>query len=565
MPRFTRLPDIAIISAIAILLVLPAIVHGTFDAMDIQFHLRWSEQFSEQFWQGDRYPRWLHNMNAGLGSPAFFFYAPAPFYFTSLFFPLFSPEARQWGQLSVSITIALLASGLTSYLWLKLITNRKAALISSVLYMALPYHLGINLYWRFAFAEYWALVWLPLILFFTYKLVHPSRFAIVGLSMSYALLILTHLPTLLMFLPVSIAYLLVMSENRIKALLRGVIALILSVGLAATYLLPAMTTQDAISMNAILEKGYLYSNNFLFSKKFLPYHNPYFWMYLEGIAVGMIAIAILAFVLASRQRESRFWFGVSIVSFLMMIPVSQPVWAILPALQRIQFPWRFNTVLLVSVTALIAIAIPTVERRKNLIFTAGLLLTLGLLLTNGAAMKLRLKPIANPQVVRAIQINKEAALEYRPKSVAPEYFTTDAIAQLANQFPQRWKLDSNGEIHINQWEPREIGFQSKTTAETWVTLRQFYYPGWFAYADSLPLKVQPAEKTGLLRVQVPAGEHSIQARLGEGGAEVFGRWISAIALLIWGALTCLLFKGKLRAIAFSILGLFAVFLYFSIW
>ncbi|MEP0917778.1 hypothetical protein NC981_13175 [Leptolyngbya sp. DQ-M1] len=68
------LTTVLLISAIGLLLVLPAILHGVFDAMDIPFHLRWTQQFSEQLWSGDFYPRWLYNMNAGLGSPAFFFY-----------------------------------------------------------------------------------------------------------------------------------------------------------------------------------------------------------------------------------------------------------------------------------------------------------------------------------------------------------------------------------------------------------------------------------------------------------------------------------------------------------
>ncbi|MBD1857189.1 MULTISPECIES: 6-pyruvoyl-tetrahydropterin synthase-related protein [Leptolyngbya] len=563
MPRFTHLSNSVILSAIAVLILLPAIWHGVFDAMDLQFHLRWTEQFSEQFWNGDRYPRWLQNMNAGLGSPAFFFYAPAPFYFTSLFSNFFSAEARQWGQLSSSIVLAMIASGFTVYLWLQQITNRRTALIGSLLYMALPYHLGVNLYWRFAFAEYWALVWLPLILYFTHKLIHQSKSAIAGLSVSYALLIMTHLPTLVMFAPVSIAYVLI---NQVKAFWKVAISLTLAIALSAIYLLPALMTQDAISMNAIREGGYLYSNNFLFSRKFLPYHNPYFWMYLEGIAVGMIAIATCAFTVTAKQRESRFWFGVSIVSFLMTTPISQPIWAILPALQRIQFPWRFNAVLLVSVTALIAIALAKAKifqslrplHLRKVSMTIGVLLTTGLLLTNIGAMKLRLKPIDDPQVIRAIQIHKETALEYRPKWVAPEFFTNEAIANLA-------KLPQN-ESTIRQWKPRELVFQSKTQTESWITLRQFYYPGWFAYTDSKKLDVQPAERTGLLQVKVPAGLHQVQVKLGQSSSELAGRLISAIALLIWGALICTLAKS--RAIAFSLLGMLglcAVFLYFSIW
>lgn len=550
MPRITRFADIALLSTIAVLALLPAIWHGVFDAMDLHFHIRWSGQFSEQLWNGEFYPRWLKNMNAGLGSPAFFFYAPVPFYFTGLFFPLFSPEHRVWGQLSISIVLAMIASGFTAYLWLNLMTTRKAAVIGALLYMLLPYHLGVNLYWRFAFAEYWALVWLPLILYFTHKL--QAKSAIVGLSLSIALLIMTHLPTLVMFLPVAIADLLI---NQFKTSWKALIALILSIGLAAIYLLPAMTTQDAISMNAILEGGYLYRNNFLFSRKFLPYHNPYFWMYLEGIAVGMIAIAICAFTFTAKQRESRFWLGVSIVSFLLMTPMSQPIWAILPALQRIQFPWRFNAVLLVSVTALIALALPKLQvtPRQKVTFAIGVLLTSGLLLTNGVAMKLRLKPIDDPTVVRGIELKKEFALEYRPKWVSPDVFTNEGVAKLAN-LPQP---------KLTEWTPRELSFQSNSKTETWVTLRRFYYPNWFANADSEILEVRPAERTGLLQVKVPAGLQQIQVKFAQSIPEILGRITSAIALIIWGGLLCTL--TRFRWISFSFLGLFAVFLYFSIW
>ena len=564
---------IALISVLGVVLLLPAVLHGRFDAMDMSFHLRWSQQFSEQFWNGDRYPRWLHNMNAGFGSPTFFFYAPAPFYITSLFQPLFSPEARQWGQLGISITIALITSGIAAYGWLNLLTNRKAALIGAVLYMALPYHLGVNLYWRFAFAEYWALVWLPLILYFTHKLVHHSRTAIVGLSISYALLILTHLPTLVMFAIVPIAYILVMSEEPIKTVVKSAIALMLAVGLAAIYLLPAMTTQSAISMEAILKEGYFYGNNFLFSRKFLPYHNPNFWHYVEITAVLMIAVAVCAFLVirsSSLQREARFWFGVSIVAFVMMIPISQPIWGLLPTLQRIQFPWRFNTVLLVSVTALITIAIhtafPILEKRRKTIFTIGLVLATCLLLSNGVAMRLRLKPIPSPETLEAIAINKEAALEYRPKWVAPEQFKTKAIINLAQQFPQKWQLEGAGTIAITEWKPRDIVLRSNVPAETWVTLKQFYYPNWIATADSLTLPVEPTVPTGLLRVKIPAGQNQIQVKLAAGLAERSGIGMSAIALVALGALSCVLyFTGTQRTIAFSVLVALSTVLYFSIW
>src|SRR5437870_450529 len=82
-------------------------------------HAIWYTHFSEQLWAGDFYPRWLVNMNAGLGSPAFFYYPPLPFFLTSVLRPFFPNDPQGWHQVGVSLSIALTASGVSAYLWLK--------------------------------------------------------------------------------------------------------------------------------------------------------------------------------------------------------------------------------------------------------------------------------------------------------------------------------------------------------------------------------------------------------------------------------------------------------------
>ncbi len=119
---------VSAIVLVGLSLTIPAIFYGVFDAHDlVPYHLKWSKHFSEQFWLGDFYPRWLLEMNAGLGGPTFFFYPPVPYYFTSLFHPLFANEAQGWHQLSLSASFALVASGITAYIWLKSITSKNSA------------------------------------------------------------------------------------------------------------------------------------------------------------------------------------------------------------------------------------------------------------------------------------------------------------------------------------------------------------------------------------------------------------------------------------------------------
>lgn len=530
-----------------VIFVLPAMLYGVFDAMDIPFHLKWSTQFAQQFWSGDLYPRWLQNMNAGLGSPAFFFYAPLPFYVTSLLHPLFPNDPQNWGQLSSSVAVALIASGLTAYLWLRSIVDGKAALVGAILYMALPYHLAVNLYWRFAFAEYWALVWPPLILYFCNRLIRGSSVAMVGIAIAYAALIMTHLPSLVAFFAVPFLYTLAIApaQIRVKALIRFAIALALAISLAAIYWLPAMTTQDAISMNAILNEGYYYGNNFLFSKTASQYHAQNLWTYLEIVAVLMLSVALCAFLFVWQQQSEQlqqqnyFWFIVAIVTFLMMIPVSQPIWSLLPPLQRIQFPWRLNVVLLVATTALIALAVHSftsaISKRQQAVLAIGAVLTISLLLSNGVVIKQRLKPRPGLDLTTALKINPEEALEYRPRWVPPEQLQLSALIQTSQRLAQNWTIAGQGQAQIQAWKPRHIALRSEVPTETWLTLKQFYYPGWTARlndADRL-LPVQPS-RDGLLEVKVPSGSHQINVTLEAGTAERIGQIISAIALLLLG-------------------------------
>ena len=590
------------IISVGLILTIPAIFYSFFDAHDLlEFHSKWSKHFVEQFWAGDLYPRWLLGMNAGLGGPTFFFYAPVPYYVTSLLHPLFSNEAQGWHQLSLAASIALVASGLTAYIWLKSITNRNVAFISSIVYMAFPYHLAVDLYWRFAFAEYWTFVWIPLILYFSKKITGGHRLSVVGLAVSFALLIMTHLPTLIIFSPVPIFYVVSMVDRkqRKKVLIRLAMALILAVGLSAVYWLPAMTTQQYISMNAIKEGMYYYKNLFLFSNPPFP-HDKIFWRYLEILTLLMGGLACCAFALtrsnpsAIFKRESNYWIVVAMVALFMTLPLSRPVWDALPVVQRIQFSWRFNSILTVASTALLALGISSVRlpvaiTNKKLAFGVLLLVTLFLsvvevlpvlqeklhfpgtyntvLLLVGIAFTLwgvsSLKqPVAfsnqknlcivslliaslllssgivikkrlykvPDNVDTVLQTSMDAA-EYRPKWVSPDIFHPNTVSQLGN-LAKATVATGQGSLLIQRWQPRDIVLQTNSTTDLWLNINQFYYPGWTARLDGArSLPLQPSPREGLLRVQVPSGKHTVRVTLDAGIQERSGQISSTISVV----------------------------------
>src|SRR5712692_10492826 len=335
------------IAGAGLVLTLPVLIFGIpFLSDDAGLHAVWYTHFSGQLWSGDFYPRWLAGMNGGLGSPVFFFYPPLPYFLTSMLKPFFRNDPQGLHQLGVSASLALIASGWFTYLWLKNVVDESAALTAAILYMAMPYHLVADLYVRSYFAEYWAFVWMPLILHFIHRLVSGQKLAFLGVAIGSALLITTHLPATLTFFVIPFCYVVLFApkKQRLKMLVISLGAATLGVGLSAIYLLPAMTTQRFVLLNR-MTTGYLSYENWLFFAKFSLWKEDKITLAL--LTLDIIGLATCAFLIGrssldnKQRRINCLLYGIAITSTLMMTEISKPVWLVLPVIRRLQFPWRF--------------------------------------------------------------------------------------------------------------------------------------------------------------------------------------------------------------------------------
>ena len=358
---------LVIICLVSLIASLPILASCGLSAYDFMFHFVASQNFSNELWGGNPYPRWLATMNGGFGSPIFFFYGPVAYFITSLFHPFAGHGAQACVPLGLGSLLALGASGWTAYLWLRTSSPPGAALAGAGFYMLLPYHLSINLYSRFAYAEFWAFVWMPLALYFARALALGSRRAHLGLACSLALLAGTHLPTFLIFSLVPLGYCLLLTpgQRRPTILPDLAIAYALMIGLSAVYWLPALTTQDWASMEEMRTSKLIYSNNFLtlpifnspgaFKKLFAIQEFP-------SLLIISLGIAIVMWLGSKRLQIEAIYLGlVGYASAAMMLPPSGFIWKALPMLQKIQFPGRFNAVLAVSLAGLIALAATSIS------------------------------------------------------------------------------------------------------------------------------------------------------------------------------------------------------------
>jgi hypothetical protein len=527
---------ISIIIIAGVIISFPSIVFGFPDGgHDSIFHLTWFKLFSEQLWAGEFYPRWLINENGGLGGPVFFYTPPLSYYVTSILSPFFKNDPFGWQQLGISAVLGLIASGITAFLWVRSITNDKTAVISAIFYMNMPYHVTIDLYERAAFNEFWAFVWMPLILYFFNNIRKGQKSAILGMAVSYALLIMTHIPTALIFSIIPIAYLFINinpSSHR-NAIFSTVVAMILGISLSAIYLIPALSTQGYVHLE---DPGNWsrYMRHFMFTQ-LIP--SWIFMLELTLIVVGMMVLVSCAvFIYLSNsgvklKQEFLFWVVIGIMSIFMMTPLSRPVVEIFPIISRIQFPWRFNTMLVLAATPIVGISIFSLRKPYTRPIIMALTIS-ALLVTSWLGINIWQGIQETTREDRKLFNEKILAGSFEGPT-RPRWAPGNLQEIAANV--DRINIERGvGKIEITRWKPRDIKFSVNSIDGLALSVGQLYYPGWTAHITGEPccLWVQPCESTGLITFYVPGGDHEISLRLLTSTQEFIGQMISASSLII---------------------------------
>ncbi|GAA4499426.1 hypothetical protein [Pseudaeromonas paramecii] len=526
---------------IGVLLTLPLLCNPTPTGHDFLHHLLFSHHFSQQFWQGELYPRWMQAMNAGFGSPTFFFYPPLPYWVTALCQAVLPTQGAGDGHpLALAALLALIASGVTARAWLLGYgIGQRAALLGALLYMAQPYHLLIDLYQRYAFAEFWAFVWLPMILHGSVRLAQGGRLALAQLAGGVAALTLSHLPVLLLASPLIALHTLWLWRRQptLGQLARQVAGLSLGLGLAAIYWLPAMTTQQYVSIPAMLEGILDYRRHFL---DIWPdaQHGFTFRRNLSFVAAANGLLALAGWWQARRHsdREARhtalLWLLLSAALLLWMAPLARPLWDALPILQQVQFPWRIQTLLCVSVLPILGLALQVgAQHRQGVALWHVLWLLLMLIEVSVMADRLFRQ---HPQTrLDTLFVNRRSPLEYRPSWVPSDRFSVPGLLELARTTPTLSSEPPTTRWQILDWQPRRLKLQLAVPTASQLTLHQFFYPGWQARrdTDATPLTLGP-DANGLLRLALPAGHYRVQLTLKALPQELAGRGISLLALLL---------------------------------
>jgi hypothetical protein len=565
---------LAVLAAFVFFFCWPLLFHGISEVSDDAIpHASWDKSFETQLAAGEWYPRWLSQENDGLGSPIFFYYGPIPSYASSPFGILFGArDPDGWLQVGYGCFFAMLLSAIGAYFWLQSRVSGTAAIFGAAIYVIAPYHLAIDLYVRAATSELWSFVWMPLILLSVEALARRSRWGFPALAMSYALLAMTHLPTIVAFSPVVLAaaFFLAQTNRRIVTTVRAIAAMTLGAGLAAIYLIPAMFDRWKVNI------GYLVSSRFDF--RYQWFFRPIAWGLDFPERVAILNMTMFAFIgillwvcLRGRgddgeRRVSIFCAGVAAFAFVFMSQLSYPFWQHIEYLRFVQFPWRFSMLLPLAAAMLTALSFSYFEERRAraalvalcVLVAAWIGVTVWAARPEVAALTGRVSPamIAARSVVKS----KPGPCEYLPVSAElVQSCPSDAGAQAEMlqellgahaaktlSFTPGSADKISGAATVLDWKPRKVILDVDASDPGALTLRHFYYSGWTARVAETggAIAIGPSRPEGFMQLNVPEGKHEIVVELTTRPSEKIGRMISLASLVCLAVVVVFL---KLRA------------------
>ncbi len=354
----------------------PIITPGYFPMHDDTQVVRVDQMFKAL--KSGQFPvRWVPDLGYGYGYPIFNFYNPLPYYFGATFMFL-GLDALATTKLMFIFPVLL--SGISMYLLTRRYLGDLAALVAGLFYVYAPYH-AVQIYVRGAVGEYWAYAFIPLVI---YAFLARRQYLA---AISLGLLILSHNLTALMFIPFLGILFFIHKSSSIFHL--G--SIILGLSLSVFFWLPALTEQHLSRVPQMVNQQFNPLDHFVYPDQLWSS----FWGYAgsapgraDGLSfsIGKLHIIFTLFSLGliifsrkitkSVQRFLLLATGYLLLATFMLLPLSYPVWANLPILRFLQFPWRYLTFVALSTSILTGFIINYVVKvfNKKIMFVSCFLL-----------------------------------------------------------------------------------------------------------------------------------------------------------------------------------------------
>ena len=562
---------VLLVVAIGILAMLPAYYWGIPAGADLNNHFGFVVPFYDEISRGNYVPGWLAESNNGFGDARFRFYPPVLYYLLS---------AARWVTgdwyfaTLIVFTFFSIIGALGVYCWARQGLSVQTSLLAALLFAFVPYHLT-QFYQASLLAEFAATALLPFAFMFVERLTAnkssdlcDSLFNIAGLGISFALLVTTHLPlTVIGSLSLGV-FALVSTDWRAnkKAIIFASLGVALGLVLSSWFWVKMLSELSWIQGGSAVSSVYYdYHNNFLFSPFSAPNRNTWFGGFVAVLTVGIFlpSLIVLRRLFSRRQgddsygkyrsgdahtskRRLRAALIVALLSFLMTTDLSRPVWAIIPKLESVQFPYRWLTIMSVVICPITAFSMQIWRDRIRQKDVRALHLPIFL------AFAVALVVTGRELIVYSDYLARDefrTRLEEIHGGRSFNEWLPPGAGELKDLQPRSGQVDAGSrEIISTNWQTHKRRFMLAEGAETQIRLRSYYYPLWHAtiLGTGQPAATSQAPD-GTLLVAVPPESCEIEVAFTEPPRTAISFVVSALGW-IFGFVLLLFEVLKVKAL-----------------
>ncbi len=547
-PRYWPDPYLLVCLVLGLILFSPLAAKGIPQAPDAALHYYRTAIWRWAWDDGVLWPRWSTLLFQGYGYPALNFTPPLPYVLAALASTILP------GVLA-GFKLVLLAACLSypagMYLWAReALSSAPAALVAAAAYSFATIRFR-ELYFVGGTTQFlaWSLYPWALVAFLRLAK-RPSRRVFVLAVCSLAGIVLTHNISTLLFAPVLAIYLLylMIAHRRQRSWPWLVAAGAGAVLSAAIFWLPAVADM-AIARTQVLTQG-----NWDVRVHFIRLHDffaavtplddravipalPFNYGALHLLLAGAGALtAVLPGLRPGRRGHLLLALGLVLVASFMMLPESYPIWRSVSVLRYAEYPWRLFGVALLGMALLAGAAVDWLARWPRGQLAAASILVFGLVLS--------LFVYQFPRPFLQFEESPSAFLRYETSframgTTGGNEFLPPWVAELPSEPALTAGLDRRAlasdqpgvSARVVSYNQAALTLDITADAAGAIRVAQFYFPGWRGRLDGDPVSLRPSQATGMIELDVPAGQHRLELRFGNTPLRALAASLTALGFL----------------------------------
>ncbi|MDD5564778.1 MAG: 6-pyruvoyl-tetrahydropterin synthase-related protein [Thermoanaerobaculaceae bacterium] len=458
-------------------------------------------------------PIWAPDLGNGYGQPLFEF-APPLVYAAALPFHAVGLGLADALQAGLLLLYAAGAAALYRFArrWE---ADRTASVAAAACWLFAPY-LSLDLFVRAAFAEAAAVAVAPIALLgLARALDRPAPGRVLAGGAAVALVLLAHNAVALLLIPALGLFALASSVAptlSVRRAVAGATTLVVGLGLAAFFWLPALAEKGFVKVDLLREGFLAWSHHAVYPLQLLwsrwgfglsvagPNDGMSFAVGAPLIVLGASGIWVLLRGRASRRlAEGVACAAAALGGALLATTWAAPVWQRVATLQYLAYPWRCLVLPALFLPLLAAVAVARLPWRWQMAVVA-LVVGANLAHTEPKGYLTFDDEYYAPASIAARGITTSTREEYEPKWVAVR--PAPAARKLAG-------VTAPVEVVSSRLGPGRQEYVVRADAATDVEAATFYYPGWSARVDGARVRIWAAPGTGTIVLRVPAGTHRV--------------------------------------------------------